>query len=95
MNEGEGTAIRDYSRSRNMTAAAESWYINNENKAVKLNGTSHVGVMMAECSPLSTDDYAVELWMRAGKQDGEAQIMHSGETGLWLNTAGQLRLYFC
>lgn len=92
MNEGEGTAIRDYSRSRNMTAAAESWYINNENKAVKLNGTSHVGVMMAECSPLSTDDYAVELWMRAGKQDDEAQIMHSGETGLWLNTAGQLRL---
>lgn len=92
MNEGEGTAIRDYSRSRNMTAAAESWYINNENKAVKLNGTSHVGVMMAECSPLSTDDYAVELWMRAGKQDGEAQIMHSGETGLWLNAAGQLRL---
>lgn len=92
MNEGEGTAIRDYSRSRNMTAAAESWYINNENKAVKLNGTSHVGVMMAECSPLSTDDYAVELWMRAGKQDGEAQIMHSGATGLWLNTAGQLRL---
>lgn len=92
MNEGEGTAIRDYSRSRNMTAAAESWYINNENKAVKFNGTSHVGVMMAECSPLSTDDYAVELWMRAGKQDGEAQIMHSGETGLWLNAAGQLRL---
>lgn len=92
MNEGEGTAIRDYSRSRNMTAAAESWYINNENKAVKLDGTSHVGVMMAECSPLSTDDYAVELWMRAGKQDGEAQIMHSGETGLWLNAAGQLRL---
>lgn len=92
MNEGEGTAIRDYPRSRNMTAAAESWYINNENKAVKLNGTSHVGVMMAECSPLSTDDYAVELWMRAGKQDGEAQIMHSGETGLWLNAAGQLRL---
>lgn len=92
MNEGEGTAIRDYSRSRNMTAAAESWYINNENKAVKLNDTSHVGVMMAECSPLSTDDYAVELWMRAGKQDGEAQIMHSGETGLWLNAAGQLRL---
>lgn len=92
MNEGEGTAIRDYSRSRNMTAAAESWYINNENKAVKLNGTSHVGVMMAECSPLSTDDYAVELWMRAGKQDGEAQIMHSGEKGLWLNAAGQLRL---
>ena len=92
MNEGEGTAIRDYSRSRNMTAAAESWYINNENKAVKLNGTSHVGVMMAVCSPLSTDDYAVELWMRAGKQDGEAQIMHSGETGLWLNAAGQLRL---
>lgn len=92
MNEGEGTAIRDYSRSRNMTAAAESWYINNENKAVELNGTSHVGVMMAECSPLSTDDYAVELWMRAGKQDGEAQIMHSGETGLWLNAAGQLRL---
>lgn len=92
MNEGEGTAIRDYSRSRNMTAAAESWYINNENKAVKLNGTSHVGVMMAECSPLSTDDYAVELWMRAGKQDGEAQIMHSGENGLWLNAAGQLRL---
>ncbi len=92
MNEGEGTAIRDYSRSRNMTSAAESWYINNENKAVKLSGMNRLGIGMAECSPLETDDYAVELWMRAGTQSGETQIMQSGETGLWLTNAGLLRL---
>lgn len=92
MNEGEGTAIRDYSRSRNMTTAAESWYINNENKAIALNGKNRVGINMTECSPLDTDDYAVELWMRADKQTGETQLLQSGETGLWLTKDGQLRL---
>lgn len=92
MNEGEGTSIRDYSRSRNMTSAAESWYINNENKAVEISGNNRLGIIMSECSPLDTDDYAVELWMRAGKQTGETQLMQSGETGLWLTGDGLLRL---
>lgn len=92
MTEGEGTSIRDYSRSRNMTMPTESWHINNDNKAVSLDGKQHLGIMMAECSPFADDDYAVELWMRAGKQQGEAQLMHSGDVGLWLTADGLLRL---
>ena len=38
MDEGEGTTIRDYARNRHMTMPAETWYMNNENKAVTLDG---------------------------------------------------------
>ena len=92
MNEGEGTSIRDYSRSRNMTATAESWSFNNENKAIDLDGSNRLVISMAECSPLDTDDYAVELWMRGDSQEKETQLIQSGETGLWMTQGGLLRL---
>ena len=92
MDEGEGTSIRDYSRSRNMTMAAETWYLNNENKAVSLDGSHYVSINAAELPITTADDYTVEFWMRGDQQTGEAQLMQMGEVALWLNTQGQLQL---
>ena len=92
MNEGEGTVITDYARNRHMKMTAESWKLDNENKAVTLDGTSHLDIVTTSISPLTSDNCAIELWMRAGKQDGEAEIFHIGEIELWLDAAGNLQL---
>lgn len=92
MDEGEGTEIRDYARSRHMTMADETWYINNENKAVSLDGQHFVVINTTQLNTFEGDDGAVEFWMRGGAQSGNAQIMQMGDVGLWTNTAGELQL---
>ncbi len=92
MNEGEGTGITDYARSRHMYMPDATWYLNNENKAVALDGTSHLDILTAEVSPLSTDNCAIEFWVRGGSQAGEAQLMQAGDVSLWTTTDGLLRL---
>ena len=92
MNEGEGTSIRDYSRSRHMIMAAETWYINNENLSVSLDGNHYLSINTS-CIPVAAaDDYVVEFWMRGGKQSGDAQLLQMGEVALWLDADGQLQL---
>ena len=92
MNEGEGTAIRDYSRNRHMTMNGESWYINNENKSVSLDG-QHLLSINASALPVTTaDDYVVEFWMRGGRQQSDAQLLQMGEIAFWINADGQLQL---
>ena len=92
MNEGEGKTIRDYARSRHMTMAEETWYLNNENKAIALDGKSRLS-FDASASPYSTaDDYALEFWMRADQQEGEAQLLQAGKVSLWLDSEGMLKL---
>ena len=92
MSEGEGTTITDYARNRHMHMADATWYLDNENKAVELDGTSHLDIHTAEISPLSADNCAIELWMRADKQQGETQLFTSGEVSLWMTADGMLRL---
>ena len=92
MNEGEGTTIRDYSRSRHMTMSDETWYLYNVNKSVSLSGNDYIRLLTADSPYSLDDDYAVELWMRGDKQKGEAQLLQAGQVGLWLNADGQLQL---
>mgnify|MGYP004523071061 FL=1 len=92
MNEGEGTVITDYARNRHMKMTAESWYINNVNKAVALDGKNHLAMSIGHCSPLEDDSYAVELWMRTDKQKGESQLLQAGRVGLWMDANGILQL---
>ena len=92
MNEGEGKTIRDYARNRHMTMPVESWYINNVNQAVALDGTQHITIYTAEVIPLPDDDYAMELWMQGGTQADTAQLMQMGEVSLWLDKNGKLHL---
>ena len=91
MNEGEGTEIRDYSRNRHMTMSAETWYLNNENKAVSLDGASYISMSASGLPIYADDDYAVEFWMRGGVQTGEAQLIQMGDIALWLDANGQLQ----
>lgn len=92
MDEGEGTVITDYARNRHMTMAAETWHIENENKAVTLDGEHYMGINTANIPPMPQDDYAVELWVKAGEQTAAAQLLQMGEVGLVLNTDGSLSL---
>ena len=91
MDEGEGTAIRDYSRNRHMTMSDETWYMNNMNKAVTLAGNHYVSIDASQLPVCVDDDYAVEFWMRGGAQTA-AQLLQMGEVGLWLNADGELQL---
>lgn len=92
MNEGEGTVLTDYARNRHMTMAAETWHIENDNIAVTLDGSHYVGINTTKIPPMPQDDYAVELWMKAGEQTADAQLLQLGEVGLVLNTNGTLSL---
>lgn len=92
MDEGEGTVITDYARNRHLRLTGENWYLNNENKAIALDGTSHLDIPTADVSPLAADNCAIELWMRADKQKGETQLLQAGEVELWMNTDGVLQL---
>ena len=92
MNEGEGTEIRDYARNRHMIMSDETWYINNENKAVSLDGKHFIAINAYDLNTYAGDDNAIELWMRGGKQAGEAQIVQMGDIALWTNNNGELQL---
>ena len=92
MDEGEGTTIRDYSRNRHMTMPAETWYMNNENKAVSLTDGNYLSIDAGDLPSFSEDDYAVEFWVRGNTQTDDAQLLQMGEVGLWVNTNGELQL---
>ena len=92
MNEGEGTTIRDYARNRHMTMPDETWYLNNENKAINLDGQSYVSINASELPTCVDDDYALEFWMRGGEQTGEAQLLQMGDVALSLTANGELQL---
>ena len=65
MDEGHGTTLTDKVRSRDIQLEAESWYINNRNKAAHLNGEEPLRVDISTFAPRVTDNYAVEMWFRA------------------------------
>ena len=92
MNEGEGTTVRDYARNRHITLTDESWYLNNENKAVDLDGQSYMSIDASELPTCVDDDYAVELWMRGSTQTAEAQLLQMGDMALWMAADGTLQL---
>ena len=92
MNEGEGTLVTDYARNRHMTMPAETWYINNENKAVELSGDNFITTETSDLQIFNDDDYAIEFWMRGDAQTGEAQLLQMGEVALWTDTDGKLNL---
>ena len=92
MDEGEGTVATDYARNRHLRMATESWRLDNDNLAASLDGTSHLDITTSAIAPMADDNCAIELWMRGGKQEGEAEIFQSGEVELWIDPTGKLNL---
>ena len=72
MNEGHGTIVTDYARSRNFHLPAESWNVENTNLAAHLDGERSIRIPIASISPRSTDSYVVETWFR-GERDKNAR----------------------
>ena len=72
MNEGHGTTVTDYARSRNMHLPAESWNIENTNLAAHLDGEHTIKIPIGSIAPRETDSYVVETWFR-GEKDMNAR----------------------
>ena len=92
MDEGDGTLINDYARNRHLVATGDTWYLNNVNKAVSLDGNTHLAFFAGDLAVGTEDNIAVELWVKAGKQQAEAQILQMGDIDVWTDKNGQIRL---
>ena len=79
-NEGRGTQAQDLARNRHMTIKNTAWYLNNQNKALDLTSDAlyadndAVAIYLAECPARNNDDYAVEMWFRAEKEQDDEVV---------------------
>lgn len=92
MNEGEGTVAADLARRRHLALPASTWFIDGSSFAVELDGSAPLLIPTGHIAPAMNDNYAVELWMKAGVQKGEARLLQVGTAALTCNAAGQLTL---
>lgn len=72
MNKGYGKTVEDKAHARDLVMATESWYINNDNHAARLDANDSLDITISSFAPQTTDNYALELWFRADEQDGNS-----------------------
>ena len=72
MIKGYGKTVEDKAHSRDLVMKAESWYINNDNRAAKLAENEMLDINISSFAPLTTDNYALELWFRADQQESNS-----------------------
>ena len=76
--EGMGTQAKDLARNRHMNLDATSWYLNNKNMSLALAndalyaGVDGVVINLAECAARNGDDFAVEMWFCAEREQDHA-----------------------
>ena len=96
LDEGDGQMATDYARNRHLTLPGNTWYLNNDNKAVRLDGTNALKIDISECSALDTEDYAVEMWFKGAKADqsGASTLFYAGEesVGIGFSNTGVLTM---
>ena len=95
LDEGHGNKSEDLARSRHMTlSSANSWYMENENLSMALDGTHAAGIPMGQLSTTQGVSYLVEMWMLADEQQtGNPQLISLEGNKLDLNIVdGQLQL---
>ena len=99
-NEGLGEQAKDVARNRHMTLAATSWYLNNQNKALDLTGDALFGendavaINLSECPARNGDDFAVEMWFCADKQQGNATAyLFDTDAFSMVLESGKMKLY--
>ena len=82
MDEGHGTQMTDAARSRHIQMPAESWYINNENRAVHIDGEDGLPIDISTFQPAKTDNYAIEMWFRGDESNAQASTLFAVKNGL-------------
>ena len=86
-NEGEGIVATDYARNRHMSLNSNSWYLNNKNISVDLNGTNYLNLDITRCPISATEDYAFEMWFKAGIQSDTVTLFSIGNKELAIGFA--------
>ena len=94
MNEGHGTVVRDYARSRNMIMETEQWNIDNVNLAAHLDGQTSLKADISRMDSRSTDSYLIEMWFRGEPDANHEATLFSIVNNIWLgfNEAGGLEV---
>ena len=90
--EGHGKVAKDIARSRNMVLANDSWYLNNTNYAVNLDGENHLSLDITRSTALSSDDYMMEMWFRGKNQKNATLWSANTKVALKFNADGYLTL---
>ena len=96
LDEGHGDESEDRARSRTMTLASQnSWYLENANISMNLDGTNYAAIPMGQLSSMEGASYLVEMWVKAAYLQNDSAQVFSLDDGrkLALNlTKGQLLL---
>ncbi len=76
LDEGHGTIGNDCVRNRHLTVSGtNSWYLENENKAVEIEDNEYIAMNVAYCPTDVDDDYLVEFWFKGETQETTATIL--------------------
>ena len=89
MDEAHGTTAEDAARGRHILLPGENaWHTENENRSLQLDGTDYADISIGSITTDNTQDYAVELWMRADETQADvASILSMGNDGIDLRIA--------
>lgn len=92
MDEGDGLLLTDCARNRHFLATGDTWHLNNRNKAVQLDGMSHLAFFSGDLAVEDADNQALEMWIKADRQNCDMQILQAGDIAVWADADGLLRL---
>ena len=97
LDEGHGTWAEDLARSRHMQLQSpNSWYLENENIALELDGNVCAAVPVLSMNTGSDDSYLLELWARISEMKRDTvqllSLDKSGKLDLCVTKEGSLQL---
>ena len=98
-NEGNGTQAKDVARNRHMNLSSTSWYLNNKNMSLNLVDTIYgeddaIVLNTSECVARTGDDYMIEMWFRADKnQNNEVAYLFDSDFLSVVLENGKMKLY--
>lgn len=98
-NEGNGTQAKDVARNRHMNLSSTSWYLNNKNMSLNLVDAIYgeddaIVLNTSECVARTGDDYMIEMWFRADKnQNNEVAYLFDSDFLSVVLENGKMKLY--
>ena len=97
LDEGHGTWAEDLARSRHMQLQSpNSWYLENENIALELDGNACAAIPVLSMNTGSDDSYLVEMWARISEMKRDTvqllSLDKSGKLDLCVTKDGSLQL---
>lgn len=78
MSEGEGNIVHDYIHAYDLTAPTVSWYSSAPNRALALDGQSHIDCSLQNANFDEASNYTLEAWLRGDKQDATLISVDNG-----------------